>query len=124
MKMSTKSRENSCSVATMKPNQLYDYELTFTKLGVLKISDGKYGCFTPKNSPTLERSTRNQRQDSYDEEELVNAMEKFPDFLPAGFAVSISKNDQVLGSRPSQRSSLADRNVVEWIRKEYGMIAY
>lgn len=122
-----KGKMEPCAVPAIKSNDLYqqqDYELIFTKLGVLKICDGKYGCLSPKHSPTLERSRKNHsRRDNYDEDELINAMEKFPDFLPPGFAVSIGRSGHVLGSERSQ-GSLADRNVFEWIRREYGMFEY
>lgn len=103
-------------------------DLPFTSLGFLKdCSEGKFNSPSHRASPKISRSRNSTRPNSCSEDELVHAMETFPDFFPQGY---LSCNDSTLRTAAETQELLRgkihheeqiDRKVLDWLHQEYGI---
>lgn len=100
-------------------------DLPFTSLGLLKnCSDS----FTHRASPKISRSRNSTRPNSCSEDELVYAMEKFPDFFPPEYLCcndstfrTAAEEQEILREKIHQDEEQIDRKVLDWLHQEYGI---
>jgi hypothetical protein len=100
-------------------------DLPFTSLGTFKVcAEGKFDTFPHRASPRKCRSRSSTRPNSSTEDELIYAMEKFPDFFPPEYLScsdrTVTEQQEHLRERIHQENPI-DSKVVDWLRQEYGI---